>query len=77
MRDGQSVLETLLDLMDRHRGAAVGVVVGLLVGLLFIIFGFWKTILIAICILIGYIVGKRFDEEGSLETLWRRLFGER
>jgi uncharacterized membrane protein len=77
MRDGRSVLENLLDLMDRHRGATAGVVVGLLVGLLFIVFGFWKTILIAICILFGYFIGKRFDEEGSLSALWRRLFGER
>jgi uncharacterized membrane protein len=77
MRDGRSVLEILLDLMDRHRGAAAGAAGGLLVALLLIMFGFWKTVGIAVCILIGYYIGKRFDEEGSLDTLWRRLFGER
>ena len=77
MQDGRSVFEILLDLMDRHRGAMAGAIVGLLVALLIIIFGFWKTVGIAICIVIGYFIGKRFDEEGSLSALWRRLFGER
>jgi uncharacterized membrane protein len=77
MWGGRSLYEIFLDLMDRHRGAMVGAVVGLLVALLIIVFGFWKTVFIVICILIGYFIGKRFDEEGSLYALWRRLFGER
>ena len=77
MWGGRSLYEILLDLMDRHRGAVAGAVVGLLVALLIIVFGFWKTVFIAICILVGYFIGKRFDEEGSLDAIWRRLFGER
>jgi uncharacterized membrane protein len=77
MRDGRSLFELVLELIDRHRGAAAGAAVGLVVALLMIIFGFWKTVGIAICILIGYFVGRHFDEEGGLEALWRRLFGER
>lgn len=61
MQDGRSVLETLLELIDKHRGAVLGVVAGILVALLFIGFGFWKTIGIAILIVIGYFIGKRFD----------------
>ena len=41
MQDGRSVLETLLELIDKHRGAVLGVVAGILVALLFIGFGFW------------------------------------
>jgi uncharacterized membrane protein len=61
MRDGRSVLETFLDLMDKHRGAVVGVAAGILIALLFVLFGVWKTIGIAIIVLIGYFIGKRFD----------------
>ena len=39
----------------------LGVVAGILIALLFIGFGFWKTIGIAILIVIGYFIGKRFD----------------
>ncbi len=61
MRDGRSVLETLLELIDKHRGAVLGVVAGILIALLFSLFGFWKTIGIAILIVIGYFVGRQFD----------------
>jgi uncharacterized membrane protein len=71
-----SVYKILSDLMDRHRGAVVGTVIGLLVALLIIAFGFWKTVFLGICILIGYFIGKRFDGEDGLGALWRRLFGE-
>jgi uncharacterized membrane protein len=77
MRDGRSVLEILLDLIDRRRGAVVGIVAGILVALLFFIFGFWKMVGIAICILIGYFIGKQFDNGGSLDALRGRLFGKR
>jgi hypothetical protein len=37
----------------------------------------WKMFFVAICILIGYFVGKHSDDGGSLSDLWRRLFGKR
>lgn len=77
MWGGRSFYEFFLDLMDSHRGKVIGIILGLLAGLLIIIFGFWKTVFIVICILIGYFIGKRFDDGGSLDALWRRLFGER
>ncbi len=77
MWGGRSFYEVFLDLLDGHRGKVIGIILGLLAGLLIIIFGFWKTVFIAICIVVGYIVGKSFDDGSSLNALWRRLFGER
>lgn len=77
MWDSQSLYKYFLELLDRHRGKAIGIILGLLAGLLIVIFGFWKMILIIICILFGYFIGKSFDDGGSLDALWRRLFGER
>lgn len=71
----RSVYEILADLLDGHRGAAIGVLLGLLVALLLIIFGFWKTIFIGICILIGYVIGRCYDGEDGPGALWKRLFG--
>jgi uncharacterized membrane protein len=73
----RSFFEYLADQAERHRGKAIGVILGLLAALLIIIFGFWKTVFIAILVLFGYWLGKRFDEDGSLDELWRRLFGRR
>jgi uncharacterized membrane protein len=45
--------------------------------LLWIIIGFWTMLFIAILILIGYFIGKRFDDKVSLGELWTRMFGKR
>jgi uncharacterized membrane protein len=77
MWDGRSFYEYVADQVEKHRGKAIGILLGLLVALLWIIIGFWKMFFIAICILIGYFVGKRSDDGGSLGDFWRRMFGKR
>lgn len=77
MWDGQSFFEYVADQARKHRGKTIGILLGLLVALLWISLGFWKMLFIAVCILIGYFVGKRFDNGGSLGDLWRRMFEKR
>jgi uncharacterized membrane protein len=77
MAGNQSFYEYLAEQAGRNRGKVIGVLIGLLVALLWIVFGFWKILFLSILILIGYFVGKRFDDGGSLSDLWRRMFGKR
>ena len=49
--------------MTEHRGKAIGVALGLLASVLFISFGFWRTLFIALCILFGYQLGQKFDQQ--------------
>lgn len=74
MWGGRSLSEILQDLLENHRGKALGLALGLAIGLLIILFGFWKSVFIIVCVLIGYFLGKRFDEEGNLGDWWDRLF---
>lgn len=76
MRNGRSLYEVFLDLINRRRGTAVGMISGLLAGLLIIVIGFWRAVFIAVCIAAGYFAGKRFDDEGSPSAFWKRLFGK-
>ncbi len=64
----------LVYIMDEHRGKAIGVTLGLLASILFISFGFWQTIFIVLCILVGYQVGKKIDEQVDLELWIKNLF---
>lgn len=64
----------LIYIMDEHRGKAIGVTLGLLASILFISFGFWQTIFIVLCILVGYQVGKKIDEQVDLELWIKNLF---
>lgn len=59
---------------EEHRAKAIGVVIGLLAAVLFLSFGFWRTLFIVICIVLGYIIGKRIDEDKNFEQWIKRIF---
>lgn len=59
-----------------HRGKTIGIGLGLLFGLLAVAVGLLKTLFIAICIGIGYLIGKRADEKGDLQKLLNKWFGD-
>ncbi|HPF21139.1 MAG TPA: DUF2273 domain-containing protein [Syntrophomonas sp.] len=61
-------------LMSEHRGKVIGVLLGLLASILFISYGFWRTLFIVFCILAGYFIGKKIDENTNLEVWIKNLF---
>lgn len=66
----------LAEIFKNHRGKLLGILLGLSFGLLTALLGFWKALFIAFCILIGYIVGKRIDENKNFKHLLEKLFEE-
>lgn len=48
-------------LLKRYKKTAIGMAAGLILGLLFITLGFLKTLLLAILIAAGFVVGGFFD----------------
>lgn len=77
MWGGKTFLEIVEELLETNRGKVLGAIIGLSAGLLIMKFGFWKTVFIVLCILLGFYLGKRFDEGGSFGDWWDRFFGER
>lgn len=70
----RSFLEIIQAILEAHRGKVLGAVLGLIAGLFIIIFGFWKTVFITACILLGFLLGKRLDDQGEGGNWWDRLF---
>ncbi len=70
---GRNLSEIMQYLLDNHRGKLFGLILGLVLGILIISFGFWKTVLVILCIVIGLFFGKRFDEDGDRDNWWDRL----
>jgi len=68
--------ELLSYLWQNHRGALVGALTGLVVGLLFLVLGFWKTMLIIILVGLGYVIGGRYDQGDQFKNLLDRFFRE-
>ena len=66
-----------LYIITEHRGKAVGVLLGLIASILFITYGFWRTVFIIIFILAGYFIGKRIDESTSFKSFMQDLFKSR
>lgn len=64
----------LLFLLSEHRGKVIGISLGLLVSILFISFGFWRTMFIVFCIFAGYFIGKKIDDNTNVEAWLRKFF---
>lgn len=67
----------LAEIWQHHMGKAVGVIIGLVFGVLTAALGFWKALFITICIAVGYLIGKRVDENAGFYHLLGRLFKDK
>lgn len=65
--------ERLFELYSDYKGEIIGTVCGLIFALFVIFVGFWKTIFIGLCMLIGYYIGKRFSNKEELFELLDRI----
>jgi len=77
MARNQSFYEYLAERTVGNSGKVIGVLLALVAVLLIILVGFWKTVFLVILILIGYLIGKNYDDKVSLGELWTRMFGKR
>lgn len=66
--------EQLLELILQHRGKVFGVFLGLLIAIIVICVGFWRALFVIFCVLLGYFIGKRIDENKNFDGLFKRLF---
>ncbi len=67
----------LSELLVKHRGKTIGIALGLIASILFVSFGFWKTFFIAICIGLGYLLGKSIDDDKDIELWLKKLFKDK
>ncbi len=70
-------LEFFLEWMLMHRGKIIGVLVGLLLSLSMIFWGILKTLLIVVCVVLGYLGGKQLDDQEDIKERLLRLQRER
>lgn len=58
---------------ENHRGKFVGLLLGLVLGAAVLIFGFFKTVFVLLCGLIGLYVGKKIDDQEDLADIVERI----
>lgn len=69
--------EILREILTNHRGKFFGGLLGLIFGILVITLGFLQTVFVVACLYIGYIIGKRVDDNESIKEVMDHLFKER
>lgn len=66
-------LREVLSVLAAYKGRILGLFFGALIGLVAAKYGFWAGALLALCLLLGYFVGKRFDSKDSLRDIIERI----
>ena len=56
----------VIDLFESHRTRKIGFITGLITGVAILILGFFNTLFIFLCGVIGLFVGSRFDSKDDL-----------
>lgn len=63
----------LRQIWQYHNGKILGVLIGLFVGLMIIAIGFFQALFVLFCMVVGYIIGKRIDEQEDLLEIIDKL----
>ncbi|TZE83446.1 DUF2273 domain-containing protein [Calorimonas adulescens] len=66
-------MDRFYDILEKHFGKIVGMILGLLFAVLVIAVGFWKTVFVLFCILLGYFFGKIIDNHEDLRSFLDRI----
>lgn len=64
-------------IITEHRGKVIGIVLGLLAAIMIITYGFWKSLFIIFCIVVGYVIGKRIDEHKNFSSLINKFLNDK
>jgi uncharacterized membrane protein len=67
----------MIYIWQEHRGKTLGIGLGLIASLIFINYGFWRSLFVILCIVVGYIIGKRIDENKSFDSWLKQMFKEK
>ncbi|MCK9222867.1 MAG: DUF2273 domain-containing protein [Limnochordia bacterium] len=69
----QGHFREVLILFLANKGKVLGAILGLVTGLLFLRYGFFRTLLVLLCIAIGYVIGRRLDSGQEFTDFLDRL----
>lgn len=64
-------------LWEEHPGTLLGLILGVIAGLIFILVGFWKTIIFVGFVGTGLFIGKRFDKQGDLKDILEEILPDK
>ncbi len=70
-------LQNLLQLVLQNKGKVIGGLLGFIFAVLFLVIGFFNTLLILVCTFIGYILGASWEGKINLKKIINDIFSFR
>ncbi|MDR3593005.1 MAG: DUF2273 domain-containing protein [Negativicutes bacterium] len=61
------------EIWQQHSGKIIGISLGFLLGVLIISFGFFRTLFVMLCVVAGFVIGKRIDEKEDIMDILDKL----
>jgi len=61
------------EIWQQHSGKIIGISIGFTLGVLIISFGFFRTLFIMLCVVAGFVIGKRIDEKEDIMDILDKL----
>ncbi|MGI6118999.1 MAG: DUF2273 domain-containing protein [Desulfosporosinus sp.] len=59
--------------IDNHPAKLIGTSLGFVLGMLLITFGFWRTLVLALFIVLGFVIGKLQDDHKFISTWLEKI----
>ena len=69
--------QAMRQFVAEHWGKITGGLIGLTVGLCIIVFGFWQSFFIFLCVGLGVFIGRLFDRSEGLRSILNRFWPDR
>jgi uncharacterized membrane protein len=76
LKIGEKISKFLVWAIDNHPGKLIGTSIGLVLGLLMVTLGFWRTLVLALFAILGFVLGKRQDDYKFITTWLERIINK-
>ena len=73
---GEKIVRFLVWALDNHPGKLIGTSVGFFLGFLIVTLGFWHTLVVALFVSLGFVIGKRQDEQKTITAWLERILNK-
>ncbi|HHX78050.1 MAG TPA: DUF2273 domain-containing protein [Firmicutes bacterium] len=70
---GSEKINLIFDFLDRNWGKVIGGLLGLILGILFLKYGFWRTILLILIVTLGVYAGDKYLDSNSFHDFIDRF----
>ena len=73
---GEKILKFLVWAVDNHPGKLIGTSVGFFLGLVMVTLGFWRTLVLALFAILGFVLGKSQDDHQNITAWLERILNK-